>query len=108
MGQEGDYVERKKYDCTFTKDAGLPLEADEQTDSSSSLGGMHLNRYASTGEKHTFTIPRRCWAFVFMLNAVGSVELVGNTTRIPAMHNCIQAAFVDKPLHQEPSPAVPP
>jgi len=53
MGQEGDYVERKKYDHTFTKDAGLPLEADEQTDSS--LGGMLVLKRTYI---HT-SIPRR-------------------------------------------------
>jgi len=38
-GQKCDYVERKQYDRTFTNDSGLPLEVDERTDSSSSLGG---------------------------------------------------------------------
>ncbi|OAX35163.1 hypothetical protein K503DRAFT_858782 [Rhizopogon vinicolor AM-OR11-026] len=37
-GQKCDYVERKQYDRTFTNDSGLPLEVDERTDSSSSLG----------------------------------------------------------------------
>ncbi|OAX39473.1 hypothetical protein K503DRAFT_782109 [Rhizopogon vinicolor AM-OR11-026] len=80
-GQEGDYVKHKQYNRTFTRDT---LQADERTDSFVFIS----KRYPMTS--------------LFE-------QLAGGTTRIPAVYNRIQAAaFMGKPLHQEPSLAVPP